>query len=134
MHKIHELKEKLLDELGDFSGKSKFSKDDIESIKYMASAVDHLCNVLEKYDEEYSGRYYPMGSYDDRSYEGRPYEGRSYERGRGSNAKRDSRGRYSSYSMALDDMKSELKGLMADAPNEQVRQEFHKFMNKLDQM
>ena len=134
MHKIHELKEKLLEELGDYSDRNNFSRDDVESIKYMASAVDHLCNILEKYDDEYSNA---MGSYDmDRSYD----MGRSYARGRGSNAKRDSRGRYSSrnysgnYAMAMDDMKSEIRELMNDAPNEQVKMEFQRFMNKLDQM
>ena len=64
MHDLHELKEKLLKELEEYGGNAKFSKEDVETIKYMASAIDHICNISE--DDGYSG-YYPMmrGAYAD---------------------------------------------------------------------
>lgn len=66
------------------------------------------------------------------------YEGeRSYARGRGRNAKRDAMGRYSSrggYSMAGDEMIDELRDLMQDAPDEQTRMEFQRFIQKIEQM
>jgi len=66
------------------------------------------------------------------------YEGEgSYARGRGRNAKRDAMGRYSSeggYSMAGDEMIDELRDMMQDAPDEQTRMEFQRFIQKIEQM
>ena len=66
------------------------------------------------------------------------YEGEgSYARGRGRNAKRDAMGRYSregGYSMAGEDMIEELRDLMQDAPDEQTRMEFQRFIQKIEQM
>lgn len=65
----------------------------------------------------------------DRSYN----DGRSYARGR----RRDSMGRYSSeggYSMAGDEMIDELRDLMQDAPDEQTRMEFQRFIQRIEQM
>lgn len=68
------------------------------------------------------------------------YGDNSYERGRGSNANRDSRGRYSSagyegYSRddAKADMMHELHELMRDA-DPSMRGEFQQFINKLERM
>ena len=65
------------------------------------------------------------------------YSGR-YGRGRGSNAKRDSMGRYSrggySYDDAKDDMMKELRELMNDAPDEQTKKEFQRFISKMESM
>lgn len=95
MHKIKELKEELLDELEGFAGKSK-TKDDLVCIKYLASACDHLCNiVMGAEEEEYSRmsrRSYADGmggSSGRRSYDG----GGSYRRGRDSMGRYTSRGR-----------------------------------------
>ena len=57
-------------------------------------------------------------------------------RGRGSQANRDSRGRYSSergYSRD-ENMIMELRELMQDAPDERTRMEFQKFIQKIEQM
>lgn len=60
------------------------------------------------------------------------YEGEgSYARGRGRNAKRDAMGRYS---MAGDEMIDELRDMMQDAPDEQTRMEFQRFIQKIEQM
>ena len=63
--------------------------------------------------------------------------GGSYARGRGRNARRDSMGRYSStgdYSRDAEDMVDQLRELMEDAPDDRTRQEFQRFIQKLEQM
>jgi len=134
MHKLYELKDKLIQELEDYADNGKFSKDDVEAIKYTASAVDHICNIVED-EDEYSMAYADgmgnmgnMGSYARGGY--------SRARGRGRNARRDSMGRYSrrGYSMADESMISELRELMKDAPDEHIRQEFQKFIDKVERM
>ena len=125
MHKLHELKEKLMQELEDYSENGKFSKDDVESIKYIASAIDHICNIVEDSDE-YSNMYY--GEDDG------PYArggNRSYARGRGRNARRDAMGKYS---RANDDIVEQLRMMMQEAPDERTRQEFQRFIAKVEQM
>ena len=129
MHKLYELKDKLMQELEDYSENGKFSKDDVESIKYIASAIDHICNIVEDSDE-YSNMYYGE---DDGSYArgGNRGGGRSYARDRGRNARRDSMGRYS---RANDDMIEQLRMMMQEAPDERTRQEFQRFITKVEQM
>ena len=77
------------------------------------------------------------GSYDD----GMSRESGNSYRGRGRNARRDSNGRYMSdgyserYSQGYSrnsEMVSELKNLMEDAPDEQTRMEFQKFISKIE--
>lgn len=132
MHDLHELKEKLLKELEEYGGNAKFSKEDVETIKYMASAIDHICNIAEGEEEGYSGRYpYWMGgAYADggnmggngrsnRSMRG----GRSYRRG------------YSREGYSRDGgMVEELRELMQDAPDDRTRQEFQRFIEKIEHM
>ena len=138
MHDLHELKEKLLKELEEYGGNAKFSKEDVETIKYMASAIDHSCNIAEGEEEGYSGRYpYWMGgAYADGTMGGtsnRSYCG-SYARGR-RNARRDSMGRYSGDGYSRDGgMVEELRELMQDAPDERTRQEFQRFIEKIEHM
>ncbi len=145
MHKLYELKEKLMNELEDYADNGKFSKDDVEAIKYTASAIDHICNIVERADEEYSGMMmdgsYEGGSYRGGSYEGGSYArggrgGRSYARGRGRNARRDSMGRYSSegYSRASEGIVMELRELMDDAPDERIRSEIQSLIHKVEKM
>lgn len=129
MHKLYDLKEKLMQELEDYSENGKFSKEDVESIKYIASAIDHICNIVEEGDE-YSNMYYGE---DDGSYARGDNRGEngSYARGRGRNARRDSMGRYS---RANDDMIEKLRIMMQEAPDQQTRQEFQRFIQKMEQM
>ena len=155
MHELYELKEKLMKELGEYSQNGKYSKEDVETIKYMASAVDHLCNIVERAeDEEYSQRGYAYdngnmggngGSYRGGGYsrnmggsyrDGGRYSrdgGNSYARGRGQNARRDSMGRYSRGS-GPDELAEQLEGLMQDAPNDQIKQQIQQLVTQLDQM
>lgn len=140
MHDLHELKEKLLKELEEYGGNAKFSKEDVETIKYMASAIDHICNIAEGEEEGYSGRYpYWMGgAYADGNMNGNMGGNRSY---RGSyagrrNARRDSMGRYSGERGYSRDggMVEELRELMEEAPDERTRQEFQRFISKIENM
>lgn len=137
MHKLHELKEKLIKELEGYAENGKYSKEDVEAIKYMASAVDHLCNIVEDMDdEEYSGRMYyddgmGMGGRSMRSYR----RDGSYARGRGRNAKRDAMGRYASadgYSRG--DVIAQLEDIMAQAPDDRTRREMQTFITKMEGM
>lgn len=160
MHELYELKEKLMKELTEFSENGKFSKENIETIKYLTSSIDHLCNIMMDMEEEYSmeggqssyrrgqssyargGQGGGQSSYarggnrggGQSSYERGGQS--SYARGRGRNARRDSMGRYASeggYSMN-DEMVAELYEIMEDAPDEKTRKEFEKFIKKVEMM
>lgn len=121
MHKLYDLKDKLIGELEDYSENGKYSKEDVEAIKYMASAVDHICNICKDAEEEdeYSGRMYPDGmggSYRSYARDGRGYSrenrgGYSNARGR-MNAPRDSRGRYSGADGDVEEIKRDMQRLM----------------------
>lgn len=147
MHeKLYELKEKLMKELGEYSQNGKYSKDDVETIKYMASAIDHMCNIIDRVEEEeYSqrggsyaydngnmGGSYRGGNYSrgDGSYRG-GRGGNSYARGRGQNAPRDSMGRYSRDG---GDMIDQLEEIKRDAPNDQIRQRVQQLISEIEQM
>lgn len=119
MHELYELKEMLTDELKKYGSKKDLSTGSLDVVDKLAHAVKNICKIIED-DEHYS------------NYDG----GMSYARGRGRNARRDSMGRYSSegYSRAANDMAHELRELMEDAPDEHTRQEFQRFIKKLEQM
>lgn len=136
MNGLHELKEKLLRELEEYSQNGKYSREDVETIKYMASAVDHLCNVMDREESDYSSRYSSRNAYDN----GTSREGRSYAR------KRDSMGRYARDGYARDgyaqdgysmhdprELVEELRGMMSDFP-QNVQQDATRLIQKLEQM
>lgn len=127
MHELVELKKKLMRELEEYSQNGKFSKEDVETIKYMASAVDHLCNIIDGADEGYSNR----GTSRNYGYD----DGMSNARGR-TNASRDSMGRYSnrmySRTEGAEEMIDTIRGMMQDLP-QNVQQDAQRFINKLEQ-
>lgn len=120
MHKLMELKDKLMEELGDYSANEKFSREDVESIKYIASGIDHICNIID----------HESGSYGGYDWDGSYMRRRSSYRG----GRRGSMGKYDGYSRAKEDMAAELRELMDDAPDAQTRQEIEKIVKRLDQM
>lgn len=122
MHELHELKEKLIKELEDYSQNGKFSKEDVEAIKYMASAVDHLCNIMD--ESEYSQRGNMSRNY---SYE----RGGSYARGRGRNARRDSMGRYSRAD-GVEELVDTVRDMMQELPAN-LQMDAQRFVQKLEQ-
>lgn len=141
---MHKLYEYICDELKDLEKKAEKGNLSMQEIQY-ADTLAHLKKNLMKADEmmedefgEYSMAYYPMTSYAEEgggkgTYSARMMGGRSYARGRGANARRDSRGRYSSrgYSMAGDDFRADLEDLMQDAPNEHVKNKIRELMREI---
>ena len=132
MHKLYELKEKLMRELEDYSANGKFSKDDVEAIKYITSAIDHLCNIMEDADAEYSelgGSYaYEQGGGNRGTGYSRNY---AYARGRGGNARRDSMGRYSREG-SREEMIMQLREMMQNAPDERTRMRIDELVREFE--
>lgn len=133
MHELHELKDALMQELEEYGTKD-MTTGSLEVVDKLTHTIKNLDKIIEKCEEEeYSGRSYARGR---RSYSrtGRSYNGRSYDDGNMSYARRDSRGRYSrNYSMD-DEMIAELHELMEDAPDERTKQEFKRFIQKIEKM
>ena len=136
MHEIYELKDMLCRELEEYGKKGDLDVGSLEIIDKLAHAVKNLGKIIEMNDEnEYSNDgVYPYG------HDGHMVRGGSYARGRGRYAKRDNRGRYSSYgggySRAEDDMDnivSELRDMMAILPQDK-QQEVQRFIEKMDRM
>ena len=116
MSKLETLKMKLVDELEQYGGKKELSAGDLAIVDTLSHSIKNLCKVIEEDgDEGSSSRYYPM-TYNSMTDRG------SYARGR-MNARRDSRGRYSSedYSRAADDIIDQLEGMLDSAPDERTR-------------
>lgn len=147
---MHKLMEYICDELEELERKAekdgKLSMAEIQYMDTLAHTKKNLLKADEMWEEsEYSNamdgrggdgnsyRYYSRrGSYA-RGGQG----GGSYARGRGRNARRDSMGRYSregGYSYGAEDMVQELRELMQDAPDDRTRQEFERFIQKIEQM
>jgi hypothetical protein len=141
---MHKLIEYICDELEELERKAdKGNKLSMQEVQYMDTLAHAKKNLLKseemmEEDEGYSmarERYSREGMY---SNEG-GYSNARGGRGRGSNARRDSMGRYSSdrysregsgYSMD-DDFRMELQELMQNAPNEQVKQKLQRIMSEM---
>ena len=123
MKELHELKEKLMDELKDY-GRKEMTAGNLEVVDKLAHATKNLCKIMED-EEGYSGRYMPW-AYDDgtRSYNDRSYNDRSY-------ARRDSRGRYSSEGYSRHGLADKLRDLMDEAPDDQTRMEIKRLVDKM---
>lgn len=95
MEYMNEIKNKLLPELKKFAMKPELSVSDLEKLHKLSDVIKNFCKIkmLEEESEGYSeargGRGGSRYSYDDEMMY-------SERRGRGSNAKRDRMGRYSS--------------------------------------
>lgn len=132
MQELYELKEMLMEELEKY-GQKELTAGSLEVVDKLAHSLKNICKIME---EDEGGSYYD-GSYEGGSYDrGGSYRGGSYENrgGRGSYARRrDFMGRYSrNYSRAAEDMVHELKDMMKDAPDDKTRQEFQRFIQKLE--
>lgn len=138
---LHELCETLGNELSATNEKisnagGKITGSDLEYVDKLTHAIKSIKTTLAMMEAE--DGYSQRGSYDGNMYDGGSYRRGSYYGGRGSyaNNRRDSRGRYSNrgYSMHGGDMVEELEQLMQEAPNETIRQEMSKLINKVQQM
>lgn len=141
MDALYDLKDKLCQELEEY-GDKELSAGSLSTIDSLAHTIKNLDKIIEKYEEDdYSGAY--DGSYDDgnmnrnmngtsRRYSMRRYSGaRGDGRGRGRNARRDSMGRYSSDGKM---MAQELRELMEDAPDERIKMEMQRLIQKVENM
>lgn len=149
MDAVYELKDMLCEELEEYGKKDKLDVGGLEIVDKLAHTIKNLDKIIETYEEDgYSEAYY------DGSYEGTGNMGGSYARrysrerdgrsgrgsyamargdgrGRGRNAKRDSMGRYSRDGKM---MAQELRELMEDAPDERIRMELQKVIQKVENM
>lgn len=129
MHKLHDLKELLCEELEKYADKQDLTSGDLTMVDTLAHATKNVCKIIEFCDEEeYSGNY-PEDHYRD---------GGSYApRGRMGNVRRDNRGRYSSergYSRDHRELVDELRDMMRDVTDERTRQRLQKFATKIEEM
>lgn len=137
MQALYDLKDMLCKELEEYSD-GDLSAGKLDIIDKLAHAVKSLETIIamNEASEGSSGRYYnESGRYESGRY--------SNARGRGRNARRDSMGRYASrgsynngsYNGSYDDgMMDELRDLMDGITDDRKRQEFQKFINKMEQM
>lgn len=150
MKELYELCETISDSISEANDKirsagGKLSAGDVDYVDKLTHALKSVKATMAMMEDEgeYSN-YYPMFSYEGRSgqsnnmgrsYRGGSYRGGSYARGRGRYARRDSMGRYSSEGYSRDgDMIEELRELAEDAPNEQIKREMHRLIEKIEQM
>ncbi len=131
---LKRMKEEYIQELLRYYREHGIKNDTIENLDTMIHSVKNLCKICESCEEEmYSGRSMNMRSYD-QGYSGRPY-GMNYSgaRGRGSNANRDSMGRYSSAGYSgHHDVVEELYGVMDMTQDEGSRREIQNLINKME--
>lgn len=145
MHELYELKDKITEELKEYSKKD-LSASSLAMIDTLAHALKNIDKVIEKCEEEdemYSSMGmippvheggYARGAYDGMSntYSRRMSREGSYARGRGRGARRDAMGRYSRDGYSGDDeMMAELEDLMRNAPDERTRQKIQSIMQKM---
>jgi hypothetical protein len=145
---MHKLMEYICNELDELERKAdKEGKLTAAEIEYADKLTHIKKNILRSEelweDSEYSeddGTSYVRGRNQNnmggssRYYGGSSrYDGGSMARGRGRNARRDTMGRYSRNEGA-DMMVEQLKEIMEDAPDDRTRQEFQRFIQKIEQM
>ena len=115
MHKLHELREMLMEELNKCASKGELSAGSLDIVDKLTHAVKSIDTILAMEESGYSRDDY------------------SYARGRGRYAKRDSMGRYSGeggYSRD-GDFREMLEEAMDNAPNEQVRTKLQRIMSEM---
>lgn len=132
MNELYELKEKLCKELKKYNGEE-VTTGSLEVVDKLAHAIKNIDKIIENYEEEdgssYGYHYESPGRYN------RGGKGYVYARGRGRNAKRDSMGRYASEGYSRHgDMVEQLREMMMDAPNDEVRREYERVISRIESM
>ncbi len=137
MEYMHELKEKLCDELEEIARKGEFSAGDLEAVHKLTDTIKNL----DKIEMLEDGGYSQAGDWE--------IEGRAYNRGSSyARRKRDSMGRYSrdgrmmrggyrdgrmySRADAKEDMMDQMEALMEQAGSEKEREAIRRCMNQLE--
>ena len=134
-HKITEANDKIRMSNGDITG------GDLEYVDRLTHALKSVKTTMAMMDAEDGGYSRDDGMMGGNVYSGRSgryYGGTSYARGRGSNARRDSMGRYSRRGYSRDggneEIVEQLREIMHDTKDERTRQEFQKFIQKVESM
>ena len=141
MHTYYDAKEMLKRELDEVVKKGELSAGDLEVVDKLLDSIKNACKIImyEEYSED--GYSYADGDMDMANY--------SYARGRGSRAKRDSMGRYSSddgrrmyarrggrYSYDSDDKHEKiemLRDMMSDSNSDEERRAIQKIIRRMEQ-
>lgn len=140
-----QIKDMLCDELEEIAKKKELTTN---SLDVLYKGIDILKDIstIEAMEQEYGSSQegyskdgYSQGYYGRMPYymyDEMPHNGNSYARGRGSNANRDSMGRYSSDGRSYDgysgDTKDELTRLMNSAQNEREREAIRKALDSMN--
>ena len=130
MNELYELKEKLCKELKRYNNED-VTTNTLDVIDKLAHAIKNIDKIIEKYEEEEGNSYgYSYNNYGNRG------SRNSYGRGRGRNAKRDAMGRYSSDSgySRHGDVAEQLREMMMDAPNDEIRREYERVISRIESM
>lgn len=144
MRMYHDIKEMLCRELEEITAKGELTAGTLDTVDKLTHAIKSIETIMAMEDGGYSreggASYRGGGSSRGRSYDnGGGGGGASGARGRGRYARRDSMGRYAasydgySFDEAKDEMLSELRELMEDAPNEEIKKEYKRFIAKIDE-
>lgn len=143
---MHKLIEYICDEMDELEKKAskdgKLSMAEIQYLDTLAHTKKNLLKADEMMEGEYSmdgGSYRSNARGRGRSNEGGSYRSyRSYEGGNSNEESMDrgrsSRRSYMRNSSRADNMIEELRELMEEAPDDRTRQEFQRFISKMEQM
>ena len=121
MHKLYDLKDKLLDELEECGDKN-LTEASLKTIDTLAHSIKNLDKVIEHCEKDGYSNYSREASYDSSEHYVRP-DG-SYRRG----ARRDSMGRYS---RADDETRMSLEKLLSTAKDEHTKREIRKMLERM---
>ena len=125
MEYMHELKEKLCDELDEIARKGELGAGDLEIVHKLTDTIKNLDKIEMLEDSDYS----QAGDWE--------IEGRAYNRGNSyARRKRDSMGRYSrrmySRGDAKEHMMEQMEALMDQAGSEREREAIRRCMGQLE--
>lgn len=144
MHEMYELKEMLMDEVKKIANKGELTAGSLETVDKLLNSIKNTCKIImyDEYAEE-------GNSYADSDMDMSEYSYARNGRGRGSNARRDSMGRYSSdggysrgrgrYSRrySYDDGKEGkvemLREMMGEVSSEEERRALQKIIRRMEQ-
>ena len=127
MEELYKLKKMLCKELEQYGDKKDLSAGSLEVVDKLAHSVKNICKIIEMYDDsDYSNRAY--NSYDEGNSMA-PY-GRRYNRDNSYANRHYVRGHYS----RANDLVEQLRDMEDEAPNNHIRQEIHRLVEKMETM
>lgn len=131
MHAIYELKDMLLKELEEYGQKDQLDVGGLDIVDKLAHTIKNLDKIIICYEEDGDMSFDGYGTYRS-SRRGMNYRNGIGSYKNGSYARRggNSNGRYSRDGGMIE----ELKELMEDAPDDRTRQEFQRFISKMENM